>query len=200
MSLLVGITALRAPAAGVTPATPVTPAEAVWKLDPIHSIALFRIQHLKSGMFWGRVNGLEGTVTYDQGGSTAPVLDVTASLDHMDTGSERLDGNLKGPNFFNAAEFPTLSFKSTGGERVSESQWRVTGDLTIRGKTQPVAVSLDVTGFGGIALESRAGFEATLTIKRSDFGMPWGIEKPTAVLSDDVRLIVSLEGIQQSGG
>lgn len=174
-------------------------AAAAWALDPIHSMALFRIQHLKSGMFWGRLNALSGTVVFDPASETAPQFDVTASLDHIDTGSEKLDGNLKGPNFFNAKEFPALSFKSTGGERVNATTWRVTGEMTIRGQARPVTVEVAMTGVGGTPVEQHAGFEAHCTIKRSDFGMTWGIEKPAAVLSDDVQLIVSLEGIQQSG-
>ncbi len=194
--ILAAGSALTLSSAGQAPATSET---STWKLDPIHSVALFRIQHLKSGMFWGRVNALEGTVTYAEDGSAAPVFDVTASIEQIDTGSGKLDGNLKGPNFFNAKEFPTLSFKSTSGEKVSDGQWRVTGDLSIRGQTKSVTTLVDVTGFGGTPIEAHAGFEATLTIKRSEFGMPWGIEKPAAVLSDDVKLVVSLEGIQTRG-
>ncbi len=187
---------LSLPSAGQAPAASET---STWKLDPVHSVALFRIHHLKSGMFWGRVNALEGTVTYAEDGSSAPVFDVTASIEQIDTGSEKLDGNLKGPNFFNAKEFPTLSFKSTGGDRTPDGQWRVSGDLSIRGQTKSVTTLVEVTGFGGTPVEAHAGFEATLTIKRSDFGMSWGIEKPAAVLSDDVKLVVSLEGIQSRG-
>lgn len=189
------VTALEQP----TSMRPAASAAAAWTLDPIHSMALFRIQHLKSGMFWGRLNALAGTVVLDPSGDAAPQFDVTASLDQIDTGSEKLDGNLKGPNFFNAKEFPTLNFKSTSGERVSATTWRVTGEMTIRGQVRSVTVDVEMTGVGGTPVEQHAGFEARCTIKRSDFGMTWGIEKPAAVLSDDVQLIVSLEGIQQSG-
>ena len=165
-------------------------------IDPVHSVALFRIQHVGAGQFWGRMNALEGTVVYDAASSTPPALDVTAKLANLDTSSEKLDGNLKGPNFFNAAEFPELRFVSTGGTKGPEGHWRIEGELTIHGVTKPVSVDLEVTGVATTPFGTKAGFEATTTIKRSDFGMTWGVEKPAGVLGDEVRLIVALEGDQ----
>ena len=88
-------------------------------LDPVHSMAVFRVQHLGAGFFWGRFNELGGTVTWPLDGSAAPVFDVTAQVSKVDTGSEKLDGNLQGPNFFNQAEFPIIAFKSAGA-----TNWR----------------------------------------------------------------------------
>ena len=173
-------------------------APATIQLDPVHSFALFRIQHLEAGQFWGRFNALEGSVAYPLDDSTAPVLNVTVKIANADTGSEKLDGNLQGPNFFNAIEFPTMQFVSSIGDnaatRVSERHWKVKGDLTIRGVTRPVEVDCVVTGIGKGPLGKKVGFECTLDIKRSDFGMKWGIETPPKVLGDAVRLVVGLEG------
>lgn len=173
-------------------------APATIQLDPVHSFALFRIQHLEAGQFWGRFNALEGSAAYPIDDSAAPVFDVTVKIANADTGSEKLDGNLQGPNFFNAIEFPTMRFASATGDgaatRVAERHWKVKGDLTIRGVTRPVEVDCVVTGIGKGPLGRKVGFECTLDIKRSDFGMRWGIETPPKVLGDAVRLVVGLEG------
>ena len=156
-------------------------------------MALFRIQHLEAGQFWGRINALSGSVAWPMDDSAAPVIKAVAELKNIDTGSEKLDNNLKGPNFFNEREFPSISFSSTGGTRVSERHWTLTGDLSLHGVTKPVQVDCVVTGVGKGPTGKKVGFECTVTIKRSDFGMTWGIEKPPKALGDEVRLVIGLE-------
>ncbi len=168
-------------------------AEGELTLDPVHSMALFRIQHLEAGQFWGRINALSGSVAWPMDDSAAPVIKAVAELKNIDTGSEKLDNNLKGPNFFNEREFPSISFSSTGGTRVSERHWTLTGDLSLHGVTKPVQVDCVVTGVGKGPTGKKVGFECTVTIKRSDFGMTWGIEKPPKALGDEVRLVIGLE-------
>ena len=163
-------------------------------LDPVHSVALFRIQHLEAGLFWGRFNALEGTVKWTMEPTAAPVFDIAAKIANADTGSERLDGNLQGPNFFNAKEFPTITFKSTGATVAGDRHWMVKGDLTLHGVTKPVEVDCVATGIGTGPAGTKVGFECNLTLKRSDFGMKWGIEKPAKALGDEVKLIIALEG------
>ncbi len=168
-------------------------AEGELTLDPVHSMALFRIQHLEAGQFWGRINALSGSVAWPMDDSAAPTIKAVAELKNIDTGSEKLDNNLKGPNFFNEREFPSISFSSTGGTRVSERHWTLTGDLSLHGVTKPVQVDCVVTGVGKGPTGKKVGFECTVTIKRSDFGMTWGIEKPPKALGDEVRLVIGLE-------
>ena len=163
-------------------------------LDPVHSVALFRIQHLEAGLFWGRFKGLEGTVKWTMEPTAAPVFDITAKVANADTGSEKLDGNLQGPNFFNAKEFPTITFQSTSATAVGDRHWTVKGTLALHGMTKPVDVDCVATGIGTGPAGTKVGFECNLTIKRSDFGMKWGIEKPAKALGDEVKLIIALEG------
>ncbi len=162
-------------------------------LDPVHSMALFRIQHLEAGQFWGRINALSGSVAWPMDDSAAPMIKAVAELKNIDTGSEKLDNNLKGPNFFNEKEFPSITFSSTGGTRVAERHWTLTGDLSLHGVTKPVQVDCVVTGVGKGPTGKKVGFECMVTIKRSDFGMTWGIEKPPKALGDEVRLVIGLE-------
>lgn len=163
-------------------------------LDPVHSLALFRIQHLESGLFWGRFNALEGTARWTLEPRDVPAFEVTVKVANADTGSEKLDGNLQGPNFFNAREFPTIRFASTGGTPLGDRHWTVKGDLTLRGVTRQVEVDCVATGIGDGPTGKRAGFECTFTIRRSEFGMKWGIEKPPKALGDEVKLVIALEG------
>jgi polyisoprenoid-binding protein YceI len=182
---------LRAGPAGQTP-SPVTPQRIT--LDPVHSLALFRIHHLEAGLFWGRFNALEGTVRWTLEPRSVPTFDVTAKVANADTGSEKLDGNLQGPNFFNAKEFPTIRFVSSSGTAIGDRHWTIMGQLTLRGVTKDVTVDCVATGIGAGPTGPKAGFECTLTLKRSDFGMTWGIEKPAKSLGDEVKLVIALEG------
>ena len=163
-------------------------------LDPVHSMAVFRVHHLGAGFFWGRFNELAGTAVWPMDDSAAPSFDVVADVAKVDTGSSKLDGNLQGPNFFNQAEFPTIAFKSKSGERVGERKWKVKGDLTLRGVTKEIEVECEVTGVGKGPAGPKVGFECAFTIMRADYGMKWGIEQPKGALGNEVRMIISLEG------
>ena len=112
----------------------------------------------------------------------------------LDTANAKRDSDLKGPDWFNARQFPTITFKSTAVKPGQGKVLDVTGDLTIRGVTKSVVVHVEVTGVAqGMGGRQLAGIEGTTTIKRSDFGMkamPGGV-------GDDIRLIVALEAGKQ---
>lgn len=169
-----------------------------WKLDPVHSSALFRIQHAGAGRFWGRFNDVTGTVDWPRDNAVAPAFDVTVAVESVDTGNTKLDGHLKSPDFFNAREFETVTFTSTGGERLDGTHWKVTGELTLLGVTKPVSTVIEFTGVRGNPVLAKAGWEAVFEINRADFGMNWGVDR--GALSDDVQLIVALEGGIEPGG
>jgi polyisoprenoid-binding protein YceI len=163
-------------------------------LDPVHSMAVFRIQHLGAGFFWGRFNELAGTVAWPLDGSAAPVFDVTAQVNKVDTGSEKLDGNLQGPNFFNQVEFPTITFKSKGATKSGDNRWTVTGDLTLRGVTKSIEADCTMVGIGKGPTGQKVGFECLFEINRADFGMKWGIDAPKGALGNSVKMVIALEG------
>ena len=195
ISMVVGVVLLGAMSGNAKPHSQPASASAEpmnWKLDPVHCMAVFRIQHMGAGMFWGKFDTVTGTVTYPEDDSAAPTFDVTVAVDSVDSGNEKLDKTLKGPQFFNAKEWDSITFKSTGAEKVSDKKWTVQGDLTLHGKTLPVEAEVEVTGIIGNPVQKKAGFEAVFSIKRSDFGMSWGVKNKA--LGDDVRLIVGLEG------
>ncbi|MDP7028874.1 MAG: YceI family protein [Phycisphaerales bacterium] len=176
--------------ASQTPASVAPPEQ--WTLDPVHSAALFRIHHAGAGRFWGRFNDVSGTVDWNRDDSAAPEFAVAVAAESIDTGNTKLDGHLKAPDFFNAREFESITFNSTGGERLGERRWRITGDMTLLGVTKPIEAEVEVTGVVGSPVMAKAGWEAKFEIDRSAFGMDWGIDR--GALSDDVQLIVALEG------
>ncbi len=176
------------------PAAAAASAPATITLDPVHSMAMFRVQHLGAGFFWGRFNELSGSAVWPLDDSAAPTLDVSAQVNKVDTGSEKLDGNLQGPNFFNQAEFPTIAFKSTSAKKLGDRHYTLTGDLTLRGMTKSVEADCTVTGIGKAPGGQKVGFECALTINRADFGMKWGIEAPKGAVGNEVKLIIALEG------
>jgi len=175
-----------APAAAAAPAT-IT-------LDPVHSLALFRVQHLGAGFFWGRFNELAGTATWSLDDSTAPGFDVTVDVKKVDTGSEKLDGNLQGPNFINQAEFPTMTFTSKSAKKLGDRHYTVTGDLMLRGVTKSIDVDCTVTGVGKAPTGQKVGFECVFTINRADYGMKWGIDAPKGAVGNEVKMTIALEG------
>jgi polyisoprenoid-binding protein YceI len=174
--------------------TPASPA-ATYKVDVVHSTALFRVHHLGAGQFWGRFNEITGTFTHGEGAK--PTFEVEIATESVDTNNDSLDGHLKSPDFFNAKEFPTMRFKSTSAKKKGEGTYDVTGDLTIRGITKRITAEIEHTGErdAGARFGYRCGFEARFTVKRSDFEVSYGVDN--GLLGDETRVIVALEGVRE---
>jgi polyisoprenoid-binding protein YceI len=165
-----------------------------YPLDPVHSTSVFSIHHLNAGFVWGFIGEPTGTIEYDAADPTKLAFTVSVSLDNLDTQNARRDADLKGPDWFNAKQFPTIDFKSTSVTKTGDNAYDVTGDLTLHGVTKSITVPMQMTGVGqGMRGETRLGFQTTFTINRSDFDMktmPGGV-------GEDVHIVVSLEGIKQ---
>ena len=165
-----------------------------YQVDPVHSSLLFKIRHLNVADFYGRFNDVTGTVTLDPANPGNDSLNLEVKTDSIDTHHDKRNQDLKGPDFLNVKQFPTITFKSTKMEKTGDDTFKVTGNLTFRGVTKPVTVEFKKTGEGkGMKDEYRAGGETKFTIKRSDFGMNY----MQGVLGDEVTLIISLEGIRK---
>ena len=164
----------------------------VYNVDNVHSTALFRVQHLGAGNFWGRFNDVNGTVTFtpDDAKNTFE-FNIDIPLESVDSGNDKLDNHLKSPDFFNAKEHEKMSFKSTEIERLSQHVWDVTGDLTINGTTKPIVALVRFIGTADMGRGHRAGFEAAFDIKRSDFKMGYGVEN--GMLGDMTHVVVAME-------
>ena len=172
--------------------TALAPAQTNFKIDPVHSAVVFKINHLGVSSAWGRFNDPQGVVVWDDNDPSKGKVEVTLQADKIDTGNQKRDQHLKSPDFFNAKQFPTLTFKSNAITKKTEGEYEVSGDLTVHGVTKPITVTVKKVGEADTQMGHRAGWETTFTIKRSDFGMnfmPGGI-------GDDVTLNVAIEGIR----
>ena len=184
--------------AGALTAAPVPADTATFNIDKGHSEITFRIRH-----FMTRVSGTftdwKGTVSGDPaawtGGSTEIVIQTTS----IDTRLEKRDNHLRSVDFFDAATYPQITFKSTSvvvtGEAVT-----LKGDLTIRGVTKPVVLTGEYLGTAGEGVRQRVGFHVTGKINRVDFGVAWNkvLETGGVMLGDDVDLDISIEAVRIS--
>lgn len=180
-------------AALLVSAAPVLAAD-TYSIDPVHSHANFKIMHLNVGYQYGRFNDLEGTVVVDQKNPANSKVEVTVKTDSVDTKNDKRDEHLRSADFFDAKQFPTLSFKSTKVEAAGKDTYKVTGNLTLHGVTKLISFTFKKTGegkdpWGGM----RMGGEAIFTINRNDYGityMPGG-------LGDNVTIMLSFEGVKK---
>ncbi len=181
--------------APATIAAPAASAQGVhaYNVDDTHSSTMFRIQHAGAGQFWGRFNGITGSFTLADDASKMAFA-ITVDVASVDSGIEKLDGHLKSPDFFNVAEFPTMSFTSTSTTKSDTGAINIKGDLTLHGVTKPITAVGEITGVSDMSGAARAGVEVIFTIKRSEFGMNQGVAK--GMLGDAVKVLVNLEGVQ----
>lgn len=158
--------------------------------DPVHSSVVFRVKHMNTSYAWGRFNDLTGSFTLDPAQGKLQFQVKAASVD---TGNAKRDQHLKGPDFFNAVQFPTIAFTSKSVVK-SGNVYEVSGDLTLHGVTRPISFRLTPTGTNkGPTGADIAGIETNFTIKQSNFG----ITKMAAAIGDDVWVNVSVEGVKQ---
>ncbi len=187
LGVLIGVSTLARPVHPVAAAA----AAGSYKVDGTHSSVIFRVKHMNLAPFYGRFNEISGTFDFDPEDASKLAIDVEIKAESVDTNASRRDDHLKGPDFFNAKEFPTISFKSRKASKDGDGRYQVTGDLTLHGVTRPVTLSVEHTGSGknrrGAGVE---GFEVTGTVKRSEFGMSYMLDG----LGDEVRLMAGIEG------
>jgi polyisoprenoid-binding protein YceI len=163
-------------------------APSTYKVDPAHSFVIFRIKHMDVGHVYGRFNEPNGAITIDDADPTKSSFTLELQTQKVDTGIQKRDDHLKSTDFFNAKQFPTIKFASTSVKKTDKG-YEVTGDLTLHGVTKPVTLNIEQTGQGAMGPKQILGFETTVDIKRSDFGM----KNMIGPAADDVRLIISLE-------
>jgi polyisoprenoid-binding protein YceI len=165
------------------------------KADPVHSFVVFDVHHLGAGYVYGTFAGPQGTVNYDANDATKISFDLSVETDSIDTRNKNRDKDLKGPDFFDAKQFSTLTFKSTSVTKTGDTTLNVTGDLTVKGVTKSITVPIEITGTGkGMQGETRTGFRAEFKINRNDYGMT---ADPEPVIGNEIHIIVAIEGIVQ---
>ncbi|HRE28752.1 MAG TPA: YceI family protein [Anaerolineales bacterium] len=171
-----------------------------WNLDLSHSEVTFAVKHMMISTVRGKFNTFSGTIDFNEADPASSAIDVSIDVASVDTRDEKRDGHLKSGDFFDVAQFPAMTFKSTKVEKLSETTAKVTGDLTIRGVSRPVV--LDVT-YAGQAKSPwgtvSAGFSATTRVNRKDWGLTWNVALETGgvLVGEDVTIAIEAELVKQ---
>ena len=165
-----------------------------YRIDGVHSSAVFRIRHNGIAPFYGRFNDLSGEFVLAEDFEDSEVR-VEVAVDSVDTANSRRDGHLKSPDFFNAVQYPTIVFVSKEITKKDAETFTLTGELELHGKKQDVTAEVRFLGTGGSADEGlRAGFGCELTIDRTDFDVGTGFGEDA--LSHDVTVLLGIQGVK----
>jgi len=167
-----------------------------YEFDAAHSQIEFTVKHMMVSTVRGRFNKFSGDLDIDEQNPAASSVDVAIDVASIDTGQEGRDNHLRSPDFFNATEFPTITFKSTKVEPKGDGKYHVTGDLTIHGVTKPH--TLEVTREGPITNpygKQVNAFSMSTKISRKEFGLEWNValESGGWLVSDEVKIFIEAE-------
>ena len=165
-----------------------------YAIDGNHTQVNFTYNHFGFSDITDRFMQVTGEFNLDTDDLSKSSINVTIPMDGLSTGVPKLDEHLKSPDFFDAAKFPTATFKSTKVEPAGDNKLKVSGDLTIHGVTKPVVLDVTINKIGPhpMAKVASAGFDASVTLLRSDFGV--GNYAPA--VSDQVKLQITMEARQ----
>lgn len=170
----------------------------VYNVDPAHSSVSFEVRHMGIATVRGKFSQFEGRI--EASGQT-PLLQGTVEVDSIDTGEENRDGHLKSPEFFDAAQHPQISFRSSAGEPAADGKVKLTGEITIKGVSKPIELIGTIAENGRDPWgNERVGLELETTIDRRDFDLKWNQTLPNGnlLVSYDVKLLISVSAVKSS--
>src|SRR5271163_4209373 len=185
-----------------TMSTVATPAITTWNIDSTHSVVEFKVKHMMISNIKGQFTGVTGTLSLHEADLTLSSVEAAIEIASIHTRDEGRDAHLKGTDFFDAEQFPTMQLKSTHIALKSDGELVVTGDLTIKGVTrsvlfaveEPSAAAQDPWG------NTRIGVAATTKINRKDFGLTWNaaLEAGGLMVGEDISITLDLEFVKQA--
>ena len=170
-----------------------------YKIDASHSEIAFKVKHMMITNVNGQFTKFDATLESEAADFSDAKISFEADVDSITTHNEQRDGHLKSDDFFNAAAFPKLTFKSTSIVKKSDDEYELTGDLTIRDITKSVTLSVE---YGGTVTDPwgqvKAGFELNGKISRQEFGLKWNAMTETGgiVVSDEVKLHLGVQMVK----
>ncbi|MGW6566854.1 YceI family protein [Streptomyces sp. NPDC054975] len=172
-----------------------------YTIDPAHSAIGFTVRHAMVTNVRGTFAEHEGTLNLDGSDPGASSASIDVKIASIDTGIGDRDGHLRSGDFFDAEQFPLMTFRSTEATQLGGDKYRVTGDLTIKDVTKPLSIDLEFNGsatdpFGN----ERVGFEGSAEILRSDWGLTWNaaLETGGVMVSDKVKLTFDISAIKNA--
>ena len=168
-----------------------------YMIDKIHSMANFKIRHLFSKVS-GTFSDVTGTIWLDRGNLEASRVDATINVYSVDTNHEKRDTHLLSQDFFHAEKYPIMRFINTSVKVTGENEGVMSGELTIHGVKRSVKMPFKILGFGPDPWGGyRSGFEASTVLKRSDYGIEYGLgQKGGGAVGDEVEVNILIEGIK----
>lgn len=172
---------------------------AQWTFDKAHTNIDFTVRHMMVTNVRGTFNDFSGTLDFDPANPADASVEVSIKAASINTGEADRDNHLRSPDFFEAEKFPYITFKSTQVELTGDNTAKVTGNLTIRDVTRPLTLDVELIGqaqspFG----DTRAGFEASATLNREDFGLTWNqaLETGGVLVGKEIKLRLAVEAVQ----
>lgn len=181
-------------AVGVTLFWVLPVAAQTYQIDPVHTSLVFRVKHMNTAYVYGMFRDVKGNVVVNEANPAQSSINIEVDANSVYTANEQRDNHLRSPDFFNTRQFPTIRFASTEVRKVNATTVQVKGNLTIRGVTRPITANVVLTGRGKNQQgRDLIGFETTFTIRRSEFGIRYGLPG----LGDEVRVILSIEAVRQ---
>lgn len=172
-----------------------TTAVGTWSIDASHSLAEFSVRHMMVSTTRGQFQNVSGTLTIDEGDLTKSKVEAIIDVKSLTTRDEKRDGHLLSADFFDADNFPTITFTSTSVAKKGDD-YIVTGDLTIHGTTRSVELKTEFNGFNTTPWGGRVvGFSADTEISRKDFGLEWNVALETGgvLVGDKVKIHLEVE-------
>lgn len=172
-----------------------------YKIDAAHSEITFKVKHLMITNVTGNFNQFDATLESEAADFSDASISFEADTNSISTNNEQRDGHLKSEDFFAAEKFPKLSFVSTSFSKLNDNEYKLNGNLTIRGNSKPVELSVE---YGGTVTDPygqvKAGFEISGKISRKEFGLTWSAttEAGGIVVSDEVKLQLAVQMIKQA--
>lgn len=166
-----------------------------YTFDPSHTAVVWHANHFGFSNPSGKFTGVEGTLVLDEQNPAASKVDIRIDIASLSTGLGKFDEHLKSPDFLDVAQFPFATFKSTDVTLVSDTQAKVAGNFTLHGVTKPVIldVTLNKLGTNPINNKKTAGFSATTTLQRADYG----IDMYVPAVSNDIKIAIEAEATLQ---
>jgi polyisoprenoid-binding protein YceI len=179
----------RAPAQAAPGVEPAAVEEGAYAVEPKHTRVLFGVSHMGFTTWYGEFTNVSGSLTLTPKSVANSSLEIHIPASTISTSNAKLDGELKGSQWFEVSKFPEIVFKAKQITTTGKYTAKVTGDLTLHGVTRPVTLDVKFNGAGANPLDKKytAGFEVSGTIKRSDFG----VNTYLPLIGDDVALIIS---------
>ena len=163
-----------------------------YEIDSVHSSVLFRAKHNGVAYNYGRFNEFTGNITMDDTDISKSIVEFEVKSASVDTGNEKRDQHLRSPDFFNAKQFPVITFKSTKVSKKAgqNNMLEVAGDFYLHGVKKAITIDVEITGQKkSPQVGEIIGFHTTFNIKRTEYGFNFGLEG----VDDDIQITVSVE-------